>query len=118
VYWARNVPELLMSDASDQNELLLQYLSTSETARSIDGEVGDLAEDLLGGKPHLTYVRYNSELDKASLAEVGITVTQGELSSLREMSVGANAGRLLGIGQAFAKKYVKSSHFPSAFDLP
>lgn len=116
VYWARNVPELLMQDANDYNELLLQYLSRSATARSIDFEVGDLDGDLLGGRPHLSYVRYNSVLEEDALAEVGQKVDSRDLASLRDMSAGANARRHYEIGAAFARAQCDASHFPGAFD--
>ena len=118
LYWARQVPELLMADASDQNELVLQYLSESPTARQIDWEVGTLDGDLIGGQPQLTYLRYNAVLEQAPLAKVGIQVTEVELKSLRDMSVGANANRLYDIGAAYAKQQFDASHLPAAFDPP
>ena len=118
LYWARNVPELLMQDASDHNELILQYLSDSPTARPIDWEVGDLKGDLLGGQPQLSYVRYDSILEREKLEQVGQSVRDNELSSLRDMSVGRNARRHYEIGAAFAATQVKADHFPAVFDLP
>ena len=54
----------LMDDVSALNELLLQWMSDSPTAREIDSEIGDLKEDLLGGgNALLTYLRYNVEFD-------------------------------------------------------
>lgn len=116
LYWARNVPELLMHDACDQNELLLQYLSQSPTAREIDLEVGDLALDLLGGAPQLSYLRYNAPLGQDDLKAIGIDTNETELASLRDMSAGKNAARLLEIGIAAATAQVKVGHFPSVFD--
>ena len=113
---AKNVPELLMQDASENNELMLQYLSDSPTARQIDLEVGDLSGDLIGGAEHLSYIRYNGTLEQEELEKAGIAATESELKSLRDMSAGANAQRLYEIGQAFAMEQVVSSHFPSAFD--
>jgi predicted acylesterase/phospholipase RssA len=116
VYWAKNVPDLLMHDASKQNELMLQYLSKSPTARQIDWEVGSLDQDLLGGTPHFSYLRYNAVLERSALADIGETVTERDLSSLRDMSVGKNAKHLYAIGAAFAQRQVDSRHFPAAFD--
>lgn len=113
LFWAGNVPELLMQDASDQNELILQYLSASPTARSIDYEVGNLENDHLGGQPQISYVRYNAALEIEPLAKVGVTVTPAELASLRDMSAGANATRLYDIGKAFAAAQVDRQHFPA-----
>jgi hypothetical protein len=116
VYWASKVPDLLMHDASKQNELILQYLSRSPTARSIDYEVGTLDRDLLGGVPHLSYIRYNAVLDTSDLGSVGVNVSQDDLLSLRNMSVGANAGRLYKIGAAFAERLVDPRHFSPTFN--
>lgn len=117
LYWARNVPELLMADASEQCELMLQYLSNSPTAREIDWEVGSLAGDLIGGTPQLTYLRYNAIFDQEPLAAVGFQLSERELVSLRDMSAGANANRLHEIGRAFAKQQFDARHLPTSFDL-
>ena len=116
LYWATRVPDLLMLDASEQNELMLQYLSASPTARTIDREVGKLEGDLIGGAPQLSYLRYNAVLDADLLAQHGIDVSESELASLRDMSVGANAQRLHAIGTAFARAQVEASHFRPTFD--
>jgi hypothetical protein len=119
VYWASRIPDLFMQDASEQNELILQYLSKSPTARQIDGEVGALENDLLSGGPHLSYVRYNAVLDVKPLAGVGINVTESRLLSLRDMAVGTNAQALYDIGAAFARDAqlgVIPQHFPDSFE--
>jgi predicted acylesterase/phospholipase RssA len=118
VYWASRVPDLLMHDASKQNELILQYLSNSPTARPIDWEVGALEHDLLGGQAQIRYLRYNALLEREALAEIGITADERDLASLRDMSAGANAQRLYDIGAAFAKRQVDGDHFLSIFDPP
>ncbi len=116
LYWAQNVPSLLMADASEHNELMLQYLSASPTARTIDREVGDLDGDLLGGQSQLSYVRYDAVLEKEALAKLGEAVDDGELESLREMSVGTNAERLYAIGSRAAPLQVREEHFAPHFD--
>ena len=60
----------LMDDASALNELLLQWMSSSATAHEIDSEIGDLSGDILGGgKPLLTYLRYDVRFDDAWLKD-------------------------------------------------
>src|SRR5206468_1771436 len=51
--WATEIPRLLIEDSIAQTELMLQCLSRSETARQIDSEVGNLADDLWSGEPAL-----------------------------------------------------------------
>jgi uncharacterized protein len=62
--WANAVPDMLMQDASWQNQIILQWLSNSPTAKVIDREMGDLKGDLLGGSPLLEYLRYFSKYVK------------------------------------------------------
>ena len=118
LYWAANVPEMLMKDASEQVELMLQYLSSSPTARSINSEVGSLAGDVLGGREQLSYVRYNSVLEVDQLALSGVKTADDELVSLRDMAQGRNAKRLYEIGAACARSQVKGEHFSPTFDPP
>jgi len=116
VFWAHTVPEILMHDASEHNERMLQYLSESPTARRIDWETGDLKGDLLGGQAQLSYVRYNVEFEQEELRAASIETTEKELRSLRDMSAGANARRLYEIGKACAKQHCRRDHFPAGFD--
>lgn len=116
LFWARQVPELLMEDASKHAEAMLQYLSDSATARPIDWEMGSLTGELLGGVPQLRYLRYNSVLDVEPLAAVGITATEPELASLRDMAVGRNVDKLYKIGVAFAAQQFSAAHLPAVFD--
>jgi hypothetical protein len=116
--WAASVPDFLMFDASDQNELLLQYLSNSPTSREIDGEVGDLAKDVL--TPAMTYLRYNGVLEQEALeASLGEAVSEEQLASLRDMAAAENAGKLYEIGLAAAddpETGVREEHFPAKLD--
>lgn len=54
--------------ANALNELLLQWMSSRETAREMDTEIGKLEGDILGGgKPLLTYLRHDDRFDDAGL---------------------------------------------------
>lgn len=70
--WAANIPEMLMQDAGWQNQLILQWLSTSPTAGEMDSEIGDLHGDLLFGKPLISYLRYNFKITEKNLNELGL----------------------------------------------
>ena len=115
--WAVEVPEMLMSDARDQNQLLLQYLSTTLTGVHIDNEVGDLADDLLHGIPALTYARYDATLETKNLSELGIGTDEEELKTLRALDSVTGMKKLLEIGCLEAERQVSAEHLPRAFDL-
>ncbi|MBL0054265.1 MAG: hypothetical protein IPP29_23680 [Bacteroidetes bacterium] len=68
--WAQQIPDMLMQDASWANQTILQWLSRSPTAKSIDGEVGDLTEDLISPEPILHYLRYNVTVAAAELEKL------------------------------------------------
>jgi hypothetical protein len=75
----------LMDDAAALNEILLQWLSDSPTARTIDGEIGDLGGDLLGPEPLLTYLRYDVRLERDWLAEkLALELQEQQLASLHQ----------------------------------
>jgi uncharacterized protein len=115
--WASRVPAMLMSDASWQNQLILQYLSTTPTPWEINREVGDLAEDLLTPEPLLSYLRYNVWLDEGGLQEIGLAGLASAVTSLRDMSAARNRYDLTHIGEEAAHRQVKEEHFPHYFDL-
>ena len=115
--WAKQVPELLMDDATWQNQLILQYLSRSVTPWPIDIEAGDLSGDLLTPEPVLTYLRYNVRLEKASLIDLELADLAPRAEELRDMSAAKNRGDLARIGQTAAARDVREQHFPAAFNL-
>jgi predicted acylesterase/phospholipase RssA len=115
--WAKRVPELLMDDATWQNQLILQYLSRTATPWPIDREVGDLSDDLLTPEPVLTYLRYNVQLETASLTALGLTDLAPRAEALREMSEAKNRADLARIGETAAARDVREEHLPVAFDL-
>ena len=129
--WASNIPELFMEDAQYFNQMLLQAMSDSPTARFIDLEVGNLSNDFLFGKKMLSYFRYNVNLDNRTpaekkraadghkffkLDEYGFQFSEDQLTSLRQMDRAENRFTLADIGKA-ASIEVLPEHFPPAFDL-
>jgi Patatin-like phospholipase len=108
----------LMDDCAALQEMLLQWLSQSPTARSIDREVGSLADDLLGGTPLLSYLRYNVELSAPPLADLlGPDAIAIPIENLTAMDAPENMQMLHQIGLAAGKRHVVAAHFPAAFDL-
>ncbi len=102
----------LMDDCSALNELLMQWLSNSDTARTIDSEVGDLSNDLLGGQARLSYLRYDPVLDEAWLTQQfpELDFSDETLNSLRAMDSHDTLEMLGKIGDAAAAQ-VLSEHF-------
>ena len=107
----------LMGDAAAFNELILQWLSASPTARQIDREVGDLCSDVLGtSEPWLTYLRYDPQLDREWLKDrLGLDLREAEVEGLRKMDDPANLDALARVGEA-AAALVKEEHF-ARFDI-
>jgi uncharacterized protein len=119
--WASQLPDMLMQDASWHNQLMLQWMSQSATPWEIDGETGNLANDLLGSSrknaaPMLTYLRYNTWLDKDNLEPMmKKTYTQKEIDKLVEMSNADSRFELYDIGKKAAAKEIDEAHFPLTF---
>jgi hypothetical protein len=102
-----------MDDCAAFNELMLQWLSDSPTARKIDSEIGTLAGDILGGRdPWVSYVRYNATLEAAWLKErlPELKVDDETVEKLRKMDQPASLALLGQIGDA-AGKLVSPKHF-------
>lgn len=120
--WAANLPDMLMQDASWHNQLIMQWLSNSPTAWEIDGEIGVLADDIIGNSRKeggfIHYLRYNQWLDAESLgALMKREYTQKEIDGLVEMSNAASRFDLYDIGSKAAATAVNESHFPDTFKI-
>jgi patatin-like phospholipase/acyl hydrolase len=111
--WAKSVPDMLMQDASWQNQIMLQWLSDSPTAEFIDMEMGDLRNDSLAGVPLLRYLRYNQPFTVNDLNSLNLKfkVDEKELASLIEMSNAENRYKLYDIGLRSGQELVKQEHF-------
>lgn len=115
LYWATTIPDSLMYDATMQNQLLLQFMGRCPNAISINGEVGNLSDELLAPEPLLTYLRYNVKLETADLNELGLT--NFNLETLRKMDMVENYPALEKLGQLGAAKQILEEHIPQAFNL-
>ena len=114
--WAGVLISQLMADAGELNETVLQWISTSPTARRLDAQIGDLQDDLLTPAPRLTYLRYDVELDRSKLAELGLEYSAAEVLELHEMSNTERIADLDRIGRVAAAAQVDAAHFAAAFD--
>jgi predicted acylesterase/phospholipase RssA len=108
----------LMDDVASLQETMLQWMSRSATARKIDSELGTLDDDVIGGTPLMTYLRYDADLRPAGLRELLKDEADTlPVANLTAMDAPENMGALHRVGTAAGEVKVKSTHFPAAFDL-
>jgi len=109
----------LMDDCAVLVETLLQWMSTSPTARQIDRELGDLRNDRLAPMPLLSYLRYNVDLSSDSVKQLLPSLTDPKkIESLTEMDDPDNMAVLQTLGALAAQRQVRSEDFATNFDLP
>jgi predicted acylesterase/phospholipase RssA len=108
----------LMDDCAALQETMLQWLSSSPTARQIDREIGDLRYDLVSGTPLLTYLRYNADLRQENVQRLNPSLTDmKQIESLSAMDAPENMDVLYKLGALAADQEVKGRDFTSVFDL-
>jgi hypothetical protein len=108
----------LMDDCAALVETMLQWMSTGPKARTIDRELGDLRQDLMGDAPLLTYLRYNIELERDSLRhELGLDLSAEQVEPLSAMDDPDNMAMLKKIGDLVGTQRVDDGDFPTVFDL-
>ncbi len=108
----------LMNDTSSLNEMILQSISDSPTARQIDRVVGEMRSDQLAGKPLLSYLRYDARLDSKWLREhLSMQYSQNQIDALESLSNANNIQELAAIGRSCGDNLVKASHFSRSFDV-
>jgi len=108
----------LMEDCSTLVETVMQWLSSSPTARVIDSEIGDLRDDHLASSPLLTYLRYDLALTAEAISPLKADLLQKEIESLSAMDEPDNLETLKELGKLAAAQQVRDEDFPRLFDLP
>lgn len=107
-----------ISSSEDFIELLMQWAADSADPSVIDTEIGDLAGDLIGEEPLLSYQRYQCRLDRTFIrSELGLNLTERQMERLREMTNPDAVPVAREVGLAMAERYVREDHFPARFDL-
>ena len=108
----------LMDDCAESVETILQWLSSSRTARCIDAAMNDLDPDLLAERPLLQYLRYNVQLDSGWLKEnLEKHMAEADVRKLQAMDRPENIPSLSELGVQAAKRQIEDHHFPAGFDL-
>jgi hypothetical protein len=102
----------VLEDCADLVEMMMQWLSQSPTARSIDREIGALEGCYPSERPSLRYYRYNVHFEPAWFKEhLDMDVSKEILNKLAEMDVPSNMKRLEEFGHEAARRFVLPSHF-------
>lgn len=107
----------LMEDCAQLQEMLLQWMSTSPTARTLDAELNDLANDQLAGTPLLSYLRYNADLNVDAVRVMAPELKTEKIESLTEMDAPANMKTLYELGEKTAARDVHMKDFSTSFDI-
>ncbi len=108
----------MISSSEDYIELLMQWASESVDPAMIDSEIGDLAGDMIGGAPLLTYQRYQSRLSRSYLrSELGLDLSERDIKIVRDMTNPNAVPIAREIGLAMAERFVREEHFPERFNL-
>lgn len=118
--WASTIPNMMMADASDYNEIIMQLLSQSPTRRHYDSVMKDLSGELLGRTPICTYLRYNFLMSLSNFQALGgsyANLDEDEIEDLTDFTKGENVDQLYEIGKMVGEKEVNATHFPFAFDV-
>lgn len=104
----------VLEDCADLVETMMQWLSSSPTARELDREIGSLAGCHPGAGPSLAYHRYNVYFEQGWFRDnLQMPLTQAELDELAKMDKPDNMARLEQIGIEAAQRFVKAEHFAS-----
>lgn len=109
----------IMDDCADLVETMMQWFSTSPTARTIDREIGDLKNDLLcSSGPLFSYLRYDAVFDRQWLADtLQLDYPEKAVKGLNEMDNPENMPMLQEIGERAAAHLISPAHFHPGFDL-
>ena len=109
----------LMQDCASLQQTLLQWMSSSPTARVIDRELGDLRHDLIAGAPLVSYLRYDVDLRQEAVQALDPRLTDAQkIKSLSEMDAPENMDVLHELGLRAGQRDVDPADFASVFDLP
>ena len=108
----------LMDDSANLQETILQWMSSSSTAKHIDREQGDLQHDLVSNAPLLSYLRYNVDLSRDAVMALDPTSrNKKKIEDLSAMDAPKNMKMLHRLGVLAGQRDVRSDDFATQFDL-
>jgi len=110
LYNAKSVPSALMSATVHEQDFLCRTFGNCLAGDPLDREIGDMIGKRGPVNPRLfTYVRYNAELSRSGLNELGLTTIFPE--KVQKLDSVEFIGDLQRVGQAVVEKKVKAEHF-------
>ncbi len=107
----------LMDDCASLVETLMQWMSSTRTARSIDRELGDLSNDLVAAEPLLAYDRYDLSLTRDEIDPLKPGLSDRAIASLSAMDEPDNLELLKELGELAAEALIRPEDFERQFDL-
>jgi len=110
IYNASSIPSALMFAAQNEQDLLCRVFGKCLAGDMIDSEVYDLIGKKGPTKSKLfTYMRYNAELSREGLDQLGLTHIRPE--DVQALDSVDHIGQLQDVGRAVAKRDVDIKHF-------
>jgi patatin-like phospholipase/acyl hydrolase len=110
LYNATSIPSALMFAALNEQDFLCRIFGKCLAGDPLDREVGDMIEKRGPVQPKLfTYVRYNAELTRAGLNELGLNDV--EPTNVQQLDSVEFVEDLQRVGKAVAERKVQAEHF-------
>lgn len=116
LYHAGSVPSALMFAALNEQDMLCRVFGDCRFGAALDRELGDLCGARGPVEPKLfTYVRYNAELSRAGLDQMGLPDVHPE--AVQKLDSVAHMEELKRVGEAVARQ-VEAEHFQGFLSGP
>ncbi len=113
LYNAGSIPAALMFAALNEQDMLCRVFGDCVAGDVLDREIGDLCNVRGPVDPKLfTYARYNAELSRAGLDELGLTDVRP--ADVQRLDSVAHMGDLRRVGEAVARRVVRPEHFQAS----
>lgn len=113
--WARLLVPQLVGDSMELVETVLQWLSVSPTARTIDKAIGTVQPKLGGPEGLLHFLRYNIELQSEDLSAIGVELHTRQVLSMHDMGNVDAIPHLLDVSDRVGR-CIRAEHLPPGFD--
>jgi hypothetical protein len=110
LYNAGTIPSALMAAALHEQDFLCRVFGDCVAGDPLDREVGDvIGEGILSVPKLFTYARYNAELSREGLDELGLSNIQPE--HVQQMDSVNFIDEMREVGRAIASRKIQAAHF-------